>query len=305
MSLAFVFPGQGSQKVGMLDDLFAVYPSIKKVYDEASAVLDVDLWDVVTKDPDHKINSTDITQPVMLAAGVATYQLWKDNKGDVPELMAGHSLGEYSALVCAGVIDFKQAIKLVSARGTYMQQAVPAGTGAMAAILGMDDDAVRKVCADTSSIGVVEAVNFNSPGQVVIAGEKSAVEHAAELAKESGAKRAVLLPVSVPSHCQLMKSAADKLAIDLAAIEFNPPLIPVINNVDAKSPTDPNEIKQALIKQLYQPVRWVEVIQSMAAQGVDAITECGPGKILLGLNKRIDKSLIHAALNSADSFRAQ
>ncbi len=305
MNLAFVFPGQGSQKIGMMSDMFSAYPLIKSVFDDASSVLDCDLWDIVTNGPDDKINSTDITQPVMLAAGVATWKVWQDNNGMVPVVMAGHSLGEYTALVCAGVIDFKQAIKLVSARGRYMQQAVPTGTGAMAAILGLDDDAVRAVCSESSTKGIVEAVNFNSPGQVVIAGETLAVESAAELAKTSGAKRAVMLPVSVPSHCQLMKPAAEKLSADLKNVEFNQPNIPVINNVDVETPDSSDDIKQALIKQLYQPVRWVEVIQSMAAQGVDTIAECGPGKVLWGLNKRIDKSLTHIALNTSDSLQSQ
>ena len=302
MSLALVFPGQGSQKIGMLNELSAAFPSVKDVYTEASTALDLDLWDIVTNGPEDKINSTEITQPIMLAAGVATYNIWKDNNKPAPAVMAGHSLGEYTALVCAGVIDFKQAIKLVSARGTYMQQAVPAGTGAMAAILGLDDETVIKVCSDSSSQGIVEAVNFNSPGQVVIAGQSAAVDAAVELAKQSGAKRAVVLPVSVPSHCQLMKPAADKLAEDLKAIVFNAPNIPVINNVDVASPEDPESIKQALIRQLYQPVRWVETILEMAKRGVNTVTECGPGKVLIGLNKRIDKSLNHNALVSAEDF---
>jgi len=305
MKLAFVFPGQGSQKTGMLSDMFIAYPSIKTVYDDASSVLDCDLWDIVCNGPDEKINSTDITQPVMLAAGVAAWKIWQDKKGTQPKIMAGHSLGEYTALVCAGVLDFKAAIKLVSARGRYMQQAVPSGTGAMAAILGLDDAAVLKVCTDSSAKGVVEAVNFNSPGQVVIAGETAAVQSAAELAKKSGAKRAVMLPVSVPSHCQLMKPAADKLAADLINIDFRPAEIPVINNVDVVAADSPDNIKQALIKQLYQPVRWVEVIQSMASQGVNTIIECGPGKVLLSLNKRIDKTLNHAALNSPEALETQ
>lgn len=305
MNLAFVFPGQGSQKIGMLSDMFTAYPSIKTVYDEASSVLDYDLWDIVSNGPDEKINSTDITQPVMLAAGFAIWQVWLDKGGIQPALMAGHSLGEYTALVCAGALDFKQAIKLVSARGRYMQAAVPPGSGAMAAILGLDDDAVRRVCSESSTNGIVEAVNFNSPSQVVIAGEASAVQNATEIAKEAGAKRAVILPVSVPSHCQLMKPAAEMLAADLNDIEIRQPEIPVINNVSVEATSNPDEVKQALIKQLYQPVRWVEVIQAMASRGVDTIIECGPGKVLLGLNKRIDKSLSHAAFNSPDAINAQ
>lgn len=307
MSLAFVFPGQGSQSLGMLNAFYETYPEIKSVFDGASTVLDFDLWEVVSVGPEEKLNSTDVTQPAMLAAGVAIWKLWQDKNGIKPDYMAGHSLGEYTALVCAGVIDFNDAIKLVSARGKYMQQAVPAGTGAMAAILGLDDDVVREVCeqASASSGAIVEAVNFNSPGQVVIAGHTAAVEKAAELAKETGAKRSVLLPVSVPSHCQLMKPAADKLASDLQGINFLEPVIPVINNVDVAEEVSADAIKDALVRQLYQPVRWVEIIQAMASKGVLRILECGPGKVLMGLDKRIDKSLTHAALTDPDALDAQ
>ncbi|MGD8785059.1 MAG: ACP S-malonyltransferase [Thioalkalispiraceae bacterium] len=296
MSLAFVFPGQGSQSIGMLDAFAEVYPQVKTTFAEASSVLSYDLWQVVSSGPENKLNSTDVTQPAMLAAGVAIWRLWQEKNGEQPSYLAGHSLGEYTALVCAGVVDFTEAIKLVAARGQYMQDAVPAGTGAMAAILGLDDAAVRAVCEQASTDQIVEAVNFNSPGQVVIAGHANAVEKAAELAKENGAKRAVILPVSVPSHCQLMKPAADKLAVDLEVLDLAEPVIPVINNVDVTSETSAQAIKDALIRQLYQPVRWVEIIQTMAEKGVDRIIECGPGKVLMGLNKRIDKSLTHAAL---------
>lgn len=309
MSLALVFPGQGSQSIGMLNAFFEDYPQIKETYDEASSVLGYDLWEVVTSGPEEKLNSTDVTQPAMLAAGVAVWKLWNEKNGEQPAFLAGHSLGEYTALVCAGVIEFKDAIKLVSSRGKYMQEAVPKGTGAMAAILGLDDDAVREVCSsasgDADSEQIVEAVNFNSPGQVVIAGHTTAVEKATELAKEKGAKRAVMLPVSVPSHCQLMKPAADKLSAELQAIKFSEPRIPVLNNVDVQSPKTADEIKQALVKQLYQPVRWVETIQNMASQGVDRILECGPGKVLMGLNKRIDKSLSHAAMTDPAALGSQ
>jgi len=306
MSLAMVFPGQGSQSIGMLTAYYEDNPQVKATFDEASAVLGYDLWDVVSSGPAEKLNSTDVTQPAMLAAGVAVWKLWNEKNGEQPVVMAGHSLGEYTALVCAGVIDFKDAIKLVSARGKYMQEAVPAGTGSMAAILGLDDDAVREVCsAATSAEQIVEAVNYNSPGQVVIAGHTDAVEKATVLAKEKGAKRAVILPVSVPSHCQLMKPAADKLAADLKAINFSEPTVPVLNNVDVNAENSADQIKQALVRQLYQPVRWVEIIQSMANQGVDRILECGPGKVLWGLNKRIDKTLTHAALTDSAAIDAQ
>jgi [acyl-carrier-protein] S-malonyltransferase len=290
----------------MLTAYYEDNPQVKATFDEASAVLGYDLWDVVFSGPAEKLNSTDVTQPAMLAAGVAVWKLWNEKNGEQPVVMAGHSLGEYTALVCAGVIDFKDAIKLVSARGKYMQEAIPAGTGSMAAILGLDDDAVREVCRGaTSAEQIVEAVNFNSPGQVVIAGHTDAVEKATVLAKEKGAKRAVILPVSVPSHCQLMKPAADKLSADLKAINFSEPTVPVLNNVDVNAENSADQIKQALVRQLYQPVRWVEIIQSMANQGVDRILECGPGKVLWGLNKRIDKTLTHAALTDSAAIDAQ
>ncbi len=305
MTTAFVFPGQGSQSVGMMQKMADTYPLVQKVFSDASSVLNIDLWDIVSNGPDEKINSTDITQPVMLAAGYATWRVWKEAGGASPAVMAGHSLGEYTALVCAGAIEIKDAIKLVSARGRYMQEAVPAGAGAMAAILGLDDDVVISLCADASQNEVVQAVNFNSPGQVVIAGHKSAVERAAELAKAKGAKRAVLLPVSVPSHCQLMKPAAERLAKDLESINIVSPVIPVINNVDVAKATDAHAIRAALARQLYQPVRWVETIQHMANTGVTTIVECGPGKVLVGLNKRIDKGLNHAAIVDSESLQAQ
>lgn len=305
MTTAFVFPGQGSQSIGMMQKMADAYPLVQTIFADASAVLNIDLWDIVSTGPEEKINSTDITQPVMLAAGYATWRIWKEAGGAAPSVMAGHSLGEYTALVCAGAIEFKDAIKLVSARGRYMQEAVPAGTGAMAAILGLDDDVVISLCVDASQNEVVQAVNFNSPGQVVIAGHKSAVERAAELAKTKGAKRAVLLPVSVPSHCQLMKPAAERLAKDLESISIVSPVIPVINNVDVTKAADANAIRDALARQLYQPVRWVETIQNMANTGVTTIVECGPGKVLVGLNKRIDKALNHAAIVDAESLQAQ
>jgi len=305
MSLAFVFPGQGSQSVGMVTNLADAFLEVKETYSQASDVLGYDLYRIVSEGPDENLNSTDVTQPAMLAAGVSTWRIWNNKGGQRPLVMAGHSLGEYTALVCAGAIEFADAIKLVAARGRYMQEAVPAGTGAMAAILGLDDDTVRTVCADAAGGEIVQAVNFNSPGQVVVAGNKSAVERAAALAKEKGAKRAVILPVSVPSHCQLMKPAAEKLANDLEKIEIKSPSIDVINNVDVKAENDPAAIRDALVRQLYQPVRWVEVIQSMASNNITRIIECGPGKVLVGLNKRIDKSVENVAITDEVSMQKE
>jgi [acyl-carrier-protein] S-malonyltransferase len=304
MSLAFVFPGQGSQSIGMMNGLASAYPLVKETFDQASAVLGYDLWQVVGEGPQEKLNSTDVTQPAMLAAGVASWRVWLAQGGVKPVVMAGHSLGEYSALVCAGAIAFEDAVKLVAARGHYMQEAVPKGTGAMAAILGLVDADVLAVCEQAAQDEIVQAVNFNSPGQVVVAGNKAAVERATEIAKQKGAKRAVILPVSVPSHCQLMKPAADKLADDLRNIAIQAPAIKVINNVDVKSADDAAAIRDALARQLYQPVRWVEVVQAIIQAGVAAIVECGPGKVLVGLNKRIDKSVSHTAITDADSLQA-
>ncbi|MGD9389986.1 MAG: ACP S-malonyltransferase [Thioalkalispiraceae bacterium] len=291
MSLAFVFPGQGSQSLGMLKDLAASFAVVEQTFAEASETLGYDLWQVVQDGPEEKLNSTDVTQPAMLAAGVAVWRSWQEKGGTTPAVMAGHSLGEYTALVCAGAIDFKDAIKLVAERGRLMQEAVPAGEGGMAAILGLDDDAVRQACTDAAEGEVLEAVNFNSPGQVVVAGSKAAIDRIVVLAKERGAKRALPLPVSVPSHCALMKPAAEKLAGILAAITVNSPVIPVINNVDVNAASDAEGIRDALVRQLYSPVRWVETVQKMAADGTDRLIECGPGKVLVGLNKRIDKSI--------------
>ena len=291
MSLAFVFPGQGSQSIGMLDQLATEYPLVQETFIEASDALGYDMWDLVTSGPDVALNQTERTQPAMLAAGMAVWRVWQSLTNIQPGYLAGHSLGEYTALVAAGALSFTDAIKLVEMRGQFMQQAVPEGQGAMAAILGLDDNAVKMICIDAADEQVVEAVNFNSPGQVVIAGNVEAVTKATELAKEQGAKRALLLPVSVPSHCALMKPAAEKLAEALTDIPVHKTRIPVLHNVNVSAAVDEDEIKALLIQQLHNPVRWVETIQALSNTGVDKIVECGPGKVLAGLTKRIDKTI--------------
>lgn len=301
---AIVFPGQGSQAVGMLAELGEQYDIVKETFAQASETLGYDLWSLVQNGPVEDLNQTFRTQPALLASSVAIWRVWQQLGLAQPANLAGHSLGEYSALVCAGVIDFKQAIKLVELRGQLMQEAVPAGTGAMYAIIGLDDEAIAKACEDAAQGEVVSPVNFNSPGQVVIAGSKDAVERAGVLCKEAGAKRALPLPVSVPSHCALMKPAADKLAISLESIEFNAPQLPVINNVDVVAETDPVKIKDALVRQLYSPVRWTESVELMSNQGVEKLLEMGPGKVLTGLTKRIVKSLEAAAVNDMASLDA-
>lgn len=304
MSIGFIFPGQGSQSIGMLAALAEAYPQVQDTFKEASDALGYDLWQVIQDGPAEKLNSTEVTQPAMLASGVATYRVWLAQGGTVPVVMAGHSLGEYTALVCAGSMKFSDAASLVAERGKLMQAAVPAGSGAMAAILGLDDDAVKAVCEEAAQGDVVEPVNFNSPGQVVVAGSKEAVERATVVAKDKGAKRAVLLPVSVPSHCSLMKPAADKLAEKLAAVDIQSPEITVINNVDVASPTEADAIRDALTRQLYQPVRWVEVIQNMNSQGIETVIESGPGKVLAGLNKRIIKTMNALPVYDPDTLTA-
>ncbi|NAX17431.1 MULTISPECIES: ACP S-malonyltransferase [unclassified Vibrio] len=301
---AIVFPGQGSQSVGMLAELGQQYDVIQQTFAEASEVLGYDLWALVQNGPVEDLNQTSRTQPALLASSVALWRLWQNLGLDQPALLAGHSLGEYSALVCAGVVDFKQAIKLVELRGQLMQEAVPAGVGAMSAIIGLDDELIAKACEEAAQGEVVSPVNFNSPGQVVIAGNKDAVERAGQLCKEAGAKRALPLPVSVPSHCALMKPAADKLAVALQSIEFHAPQIPVINNVDVIAEIDPAKIKDALVRQLYSPVRWTECVQLMSEQGIEKLLEVGPGKVLTGLTKRIIKSLESAAVNDIASLDA-
>ncbi|KAB7671567.1 ACP S-malonyltransferase [Plesiomonas shigelloides] len=303
-TFAMVFPGQGSQSVGMLADLAQQFPIVEQTFAEASAVLGYDLWALVQQGPAEELNKTWQTQPALLTASVAIWRVWQEKNGAMPVVMAGHSLGEYSALVCAGVMDFKDAVRLVELRGKLMQEAVPEGTGAMAAIIGLDNDSIAKACAESAEGQVVAPVNFNSPGQVVIAGNKEAVERAGAACKAAGAKRALPLPVSVPSHCALMKPAADKLAVALQEITFNAPRIPVINNVDVAAESDADAIRSALVRQLYSPVRWTETVESMSAQGVAHLLEMGPGKVLTGLTKRIVDSMTAAAVNDVASLTA-
>lgn len=301
---AMVFPGQGSQEIGMLKELSEAYPIVQEIFSEASSVLGYDLWNLVQEGSAEKLGQTWVTQPALLAASVAIFKVWQQKEGAKPHFMAGHSLGEYSALVCAGVIDFRDAIKLVELRGKLMQEAVPVGTGAMYAIIGLDNDVVVKACKEAAQGQVVSPVNFNSPGQVVIAGNKEAVERAAILCKEAGAKRALPLAVSVPSHCELMKPAADKLAEKLKTISFQEPQYSVINNVDVKIETSAQAIKDALIAQLYSPVRWTEIVEFMANQGTTLLVEMGPGKVLTGLTKRIVKTLSGCSVNDPTSLDA-
>ncbi|MGV3068963.1 ACP S-malonyltransferase [Proteus mirabilis] len=301
---AMVFPGQGSQAIGMLAELAEHYPIVTETFAQASDVLGYSLWDVVQNGPEEELNKTWKTQPALLAASVAIWREWQEKQGKMPQMMAGHRLGEYSALVCAGVIDFAAAIKLVELRGQLMQEAVPAGTGAMYAIIGLDNDAIAKACEEAAQGQVVSPVNFNSPGQVVIAGNKEAVERAGALCKEAGAKRALPLAVSVPSHCALMKPAADKLAVALQEIEFKQPEIQVVNNVDVKAQTDANAIRDALVRQLYNPVRWTETVEFIADKGITQLLEIGPGKVLTGLTKRISKEMNAAAVNDIASLDA-
>ena len=299
MNIVVVFPGQGSQSIGMLSDYAETWPQIEETFKQASDVLAYDCWDIVCNGPAEKMNKTEITQPIMLAADIAVMRVMAQQCLLMPMVFAGHSLGEYAALVAAEALDFEDAIKLVARRGQLMQAAVPQGEGAMAAIIGLNDDSVIKICqqvsADTGA--PVEAVNFNSPGQVVIAGATEAVNKAMELLKEEGAKRALPLPVSVPSHSSLMKPAADKLADYLKDVTINTPKVQVIHNVDAKSHDEPDAIREALVKQIYNPVQWTHTIQ-IITDGADAIVECGPGKVLGGLTRRINKDVNSFSLNN-------
>lgn len=295
---AFVFPGQGSQAVGMLSDVAESFAVVSQTFAEASDALGYDLWDVVQNDADSRLNQTEVTQPAILTASVALYRTLE---GAAPTVMAGHSLGEYSALVCAGSLSFADAVRLVALRGRAMQAAVPAGTGAMAAIIGLEDDAIMQACVAAAGQEIVSPVNYNSPGQVVIAGHKAAVERAGEACKAAGAKRVLPLPVSVPSHCALMKPAAAELEAALESIEIQLPSIPVIHNVNVSVANSVASIRSALVEQLYSPVRWTETVQQMANDGIETLYEIGPGKVLTGLTKRIDKRLSGMALGDAAS----
>lgn len=303
-SLAFVFPGQGSQGLGMLAEIGAQQPLIRDTFAEAADVLGYDLWALTQQGPEEQLNQTDKTQPAILAASIALWRLWLAEGGKQPAFVAGHSLGEYSALVAAGSIGFADAVKLVEQRGRLMQQAVPVGQGGMAAILGLDDADVLAACAEAANGEVVSAVNFNAPGQVVIAGAAAAVERAIEACKARGAKRAMPLPVSVPSHCELMRPAAEKFAEAVAALTWQTPQIALVQNVSASVPADLEILKRDLLAQLYSPVRWVESVQFLAAQGVTELVEPGPGKVLAGLNKRCVKGITTHSLETPDAFAA-
>jgi [acyl-carrier-protein] S-malonyltransferase len=303
-TLAFVFPGQGSQSVGMLSDLADSYPEVKQTFERASDALNLNLWSIVSAGPEETLNQTHNTQPAMLAAGFAVWEIWNKLSNIQPTWLAGHSLGEYTALVCSGALSFEDGIKLVAARGQLMQEAVPPGVGSMAAILGLEDQQIIDLCATSAENEVVSAVNFNAPGQVVIAGNKAAVERAMVAAKEAGAKRAVLLPVSVPSHCALMQSAADKLDGYLLGASIESPKITVIHNVDVTSHNTPEAIRASLKAQLYQPVRWVDSIRHIHEQGVTRFVECGPGKVLIGLNKRIVKEAEHFSIYNSETINS-
>ncbi|CAH9055248.1 Malonyl CoA-acyl carrier protein transacylase [Pseudoalteromonas holothuriae] len=302
--IALLFPGQGSQAVGMLSELLESSKVVKHTFAEASAALGYDLASMVLQGPEDELNQTHRTQPALLTASVAIYRHWLESNQGKDVIMAGHSLGEYSALVCAGVLPLSEAVKLVEKRGLYMQEAVPAGVGSMAAIIGLDDAAIETACVNSALEQIVSPVNYNSPGQVVIAGHKEAVERASLACKEAGAKRALPLAVSVPSHCALMKPAARKLAADLADLEFGNASTEVINNVDVTVSVSEQEIKDALVRQLYSPVRWTETVQLLAKQGITQAYEFGPGKVITGLVKRIDKSVACSAVNDTTSIAA-
>lgn len=289
---AIVFPGQGSQSVGMCADLAASYPIVRETFEQGSDALGIDLWALTQAGPKEKLDQTEYTQPVMMLAGIGVKRVLDSQLDASATVMAGHSLGEYTALVASGVLDLSAATRLLSERGRLMQQAVPVGEGAMAVILGLDDDTIRAVCAKTAQGQVVEAVNFNAPGQVVVAGDAEAVARATEQAKGEGARRAMVLDVSVPSHCALMRPAADKLAEAMQGLTFHAPKVPVLHNVNAAESATPEEIRHLLIEQLFSPVRWVETVESLPSRGVEAVVEAGPGKVLTGLVKRIDKSLV-------------
>lgn len=304
MTTAWVFPGQGSQSIGMLADLAAEFPTVQETFAEASAALGKDLWQLAQQGPESELNATENTQPVLLAAGIAVWRTWQQQGGAMPQFLAGHSLGEYTALVAAGVMSLADGVRLVAERGRLMQAAVPAGEGAMAAILGLEDADVMAACAEAAQGAVVSAVNFNSPGQVVIAGSAAAVERAMAACKAAGAKRALPLPVSAPSHCALMQPAAEQLAIRLQSLTFNAPVIPVVQNVAARIETDLASLQSSLIAQLHSPVLWSQTVQWLAGQGVTRFVESGPGKVLTGLNKRIARDAEHLSVETAESLKA-
>lgn len=303
-NFAFVFPGQGSQKIGMLAELADQNPIIEKTFSEASEVLGYDMWQLIQQGAQEDINLTQRTQPILLTCSVAIWRLWNQKQGAKPSQMAGHSLGEWSALVCANVIDFADGLKMVEARGKFMQQAVPVGQGTMAAIIGLDDQAILAACNEASTLGVVDAVNFNAPGQVVIAGANDAVERAMDICKAAGAKRALPLPVSAPFHTSLMKPAADNLAEMVNTITFRAPEVPIMHNVHAKNEHDPQAIKALMLEQIYSPVKWVDCVEQLKNSGVSALVECGPGKVLSGLAKRIDRELTAISTESVADFDA-
>jgi len=303
VSIAMVLPGQGSQSQGMQADLAAEYPLVQETYAEASDILGYDLWQLVQDGPTEKLAETVVTQPAMLTAGYASWLAWQAAGGTQPAQMAGHSLGEYTALVCAGAIGFADAVRIVKKRSELMQAAVPVGIGAMAAIIGLDDEAVMAVCDEASGIGVAEAVNFNSPGQVVIAGHKDAVAHAVEHAQANGARRAIILPVSVPSHSSLMKVAGEELAETLAGVDFSPTNVTVINATDATPYTDADDMRARLSRQVYRPVRWVSTINAMLDSGATSVVECGPGKVLAGLVRRISRATPVSTIDSISGLQ--
>ena len=305
-NVAFVFPGQGSQKIGMLAAAHQRFESVQATFAEASEVLGYDMWGLIQNGEQDTLNLTEITQPALLTSSVALWRAWQAQGGVQPVVMAGHSLGEFSALVCAGALRFADAVELARQRGAFMQAAVPVGVGAMAAIIGLDDDAINRICLGTSnsSEGLVAAVNFNSPGQVVIAGHAAAVETAIIALKEAGAKRALPLPVSAPFHTVLMKPAGEKLAQAIAALEISTPTIPVVHNVHAKTESEPEKIAELLVEQISSPVQWISCVQAMASRGVQRFVECGPGKVLSGLNRRIDKSLVSFSIAEPDALNS-
>ena len=301
-NLAFVFPGQGSQKIGMLADLAAANPLVEETFKEASDVLGYDAWKLIQEGEQEDINLTERTQPLLLTASVAIWRLWQQQGGPLPAAMAGHSLGEWSALVCAGVVEFADAVEIVRARGAFMQQAVPVGVGAMAAIMGIEDQIVIDACAEAAQGQIASAVNFNAPGQVVIAGDAAAIARAIDICKKAGAKRAVELPVSAPFHTSLMRPAADNLAEIVAQTTFSAPQIPVLHNVHAQPEADPEAIKKLMLEQIYQPVLWVDCVNGLSSRGAEILIECGPGRVLNGLSKRIDRELTSLATDDVASL---